>query len=211
MNLQLSDEKSVLKRHVENILKDVTPDTVNISASDELPLNYTVNCFFHFEDLTKIEDLIQKLKLVDPNQLFYTTEQLHLTILGEIAITTDPGDIISVVQAFLKRNTLSFHLLGIGSSRSVSSVSAYPISFSLSEIRRNLRDLGSGSVFDGPYEELGWINFMRFRETPSSTLLSALQQEINTDFGIIKPKSIRLLRNASRMLHGAEIVHTFAL
>lgn len=203
-----------LKDKLEEIFFAVNSDNViifNPNKDDSLPLNYTVNCFFEIHDLTAVAELIEKLKLIDNRQLFYEPEWLHITLLGEIDIKTDKNEIIEVVQSFLDENSIEFELLGVGSSRKVSSITAFPVDFRIENLRSQLRELGGGSHLDGPYEQLCWINLMRFLQKPKPELLETLKKEINTNFGKIKPKSIQLLKNSSRTLKNKQVIHEFVL
>jgi hypothetical protein len=74
-----------------------------------------------------------------------------------------------------------------------------------------LRQIGGGTIFDGSYEELAWINVVRYPVKPKEELLAAFKEELNTDFGIVRPNRIVLLKNSSRTLVGAEVVHEFVV
>ena len=203
-----------LKPEVEKVLFRVTEENV-IPTDQEIGLklreNFTIVCFFEDEDLLPVKTLTDKLKMFDPDQLITDVSQLHVTLLGQINTDSDVADLIATTQEFLNNNSLSFHLYGVGSSKKVASVTAYPVSFDVSSLRKKLRQIGGGTIFDAPYEDLTWINFMRFLNKPKPGLLPALKSEINTEFGIIKPKSVQLLRNSSRLLSNAQVIHTFSI
>lgn len=198
------------KKELEKILSRVNGDNIVIydqKDGDFIPVNYTVNCFFKEDDLDLIKQMIDRLRRVDPDQFYYSPEQLHITLLGQIDIKANSQRIIEIVDNFIKNNDISFDLLGVGSSVKVASVTAYP-HFAIESLRNQLRQIGGGTIFDGPYEKLAWINFMRYLNN-SELVLEALRKEISTNFGTIKPERIELLKNSSRLLVGAEVVHTF--
>jgi hypothetical protein len=203
-----------LKQEVEKILFEVNSESAIVfdpSKDDLLLPNYTVNCFFDDSDLENINSLAGKLRQIDPNQLFYNLKQLHITLQGEVDMNSNKDQIIKIVQDFLNTNKIEFHLLGVGSSKKVASVTAYPVNFDIARLRQKIRRIGGGTKFDGPYERLAWINFMRFLEKPKGELLIALRDEIDTDFGIVKLKAIQLLKNSSRLLKNAEVAHNFII
>lgn len=201
-----------LKKQVENILFGINcknTATFDPSTDEYLEPNYTVNCFFYPDDLKNVQLMIERLKRKDSNHFFYKPSQFHITLLGMIDLNSDKNQIIKNVQIFLDKYKLIFHLLGVGSSTKAASVTAYPINFSLEALRTSLRKIGGGKLLYGPYEKLAWINFMRYQSKPKDELLSALWKESDTDFGIIRPKQIKLLKNSSILLNNAEIVHNF--
>lgn len=208
------DDWFTLKHEVEENLFKV--DSENITTfdphlDDSLIQNYTINCFFKEKDLTFVNILIDTLRSVDPNQLFYTPSQLHVTLLGQIDLNSDKNQIIKTVQDFLDQNKIMFHLFGVGGGKKAAFVTAYPIGFSIDKFRLKLRKVGGGKVFDDPYEKLAWINFMRYLVKPRGEFFDVLRGKTNTDFGIVKPSTIQLLKNSSRLLNGSETVHNFAI
>ena len=209
--LCIMDQKYItLKNELETILYNVNQNNIILydqNSGDSLPENYTINCFFKEEDLHLVKEMIERLRQVDDNQFYYSPEQLHITLLGQIDIKSDLQEIINIVSSFIKNHEIVFDLLGVGSSVKVASVTAYP-HFAIDTLRGQLRQIGGGTSFDGPYEKLAWINFMRYLNK-SETVLKSLVKETNTNFGTVKPERIELLRNSSRLLVGAEVVHTF--
>ena len=202
------------KKKLEQILNKLNSDNAILydqKEGDYLPKNYTVNCFFRIKDLEPVHNLIERLKLIDEQQFFYNKEQLHITLLGQIDIKCDKDQLINTVQNFLDNNNIKFKLFGVGSSLKVASVTAYPVDFEMDKFRSEIRGLGGGTAYDPPYEELGWINIMRYLKKPTVKLLNAFKSETDTDFGLVSPESILLLENSSRLLIGAREVHRFSL
>lgn len=202
------------KKSIEKLLLSVNEGNVIIfdpRNDDRLEPNYTVNCFFSGKDLKRVVNLITKIKEIDHNQLFYKTPQLHITLLGQINLSSNEAEIITKVQEFLATNKIEFHLLGVGSNRKVSSVTAFPVDFDIAKLRATLRRIGGGTTFDGDYENLGWINFMRFLHKPNKRLFPALRKEIYAELGTVRPNSIVLMKNSSRLLNGAEVLHSFEI
>ena len=203
----------VLKNGVEKLLFRVNGNNVSLynSQDDLVPENFTIVGLFSPNDLKSIVELIEKLRLVDHNQLYYEPDKLHLTLLGQIDLGPNIEILVNTVQKFIDQNEIRLHLLGVGSSLKAANVTAYPQGFQIDQLRQIIRRVGGGTSFDGPYEKLGWINFMRYLQKPKDQLFAELGAETNTDFGLVKPKLILLLRNSSRTLKEVEIVHSFNL
>lgn len=175
----------------------------------QIPLHYTLVCFFKRKDLSKIVKFLGKINSLDSNQYFYAPSELHLTLFGNMDINSDKDVLIDIIQNFLGQNKIIFHLLGVGSKEDPRSITAYPVNFYLKNLRRQLREVAGGKKLDDVYENLAWINFARFSQKPNQRLISTLEENFETDFGKVEPISIRLLKNSHRLLENAEVVYDF--
>jgi hypothetical protein len=126
------------KKAIEEIADTVTVDNIVLfdNSSDRLEVNYTLNCFFDKTDLVKVTQMLGKLRVVDDRQAIYSPELLHVTLLGQMDINCDRGRIIKTAEKFFKENEIRFHLFGVGTSKKVSSVTAYPEGFEIAQLRK---------------------------------------------------------------------------
>jgi hypothetical protein len=131
-------------------------------------------------------------------------------------MTTNLENLIETVSSEIAKGNLFFKLWGIGSNKYCSSVSAYPVDFSLHKFRENIRKKihAHGDDYSSilkSYEYVGWINYLRYLHKPSQELLDTLYDYKDTIFGDMEPSSIRLYQNKSKVLDAsrAKLLHTF--
>ncbi len=209
-----------IKRESQKQLKNFLPehiipyDNYKNKAVEE---KYTIVAIPKKETIEKIETWIEELKKYDESQYYYSPEQLHITLFGEISTSLDPKLIVQSVNAIREKYTIHFRLEGIGSNYFVSSILAYPQNFSMSDLRKDLRALLGQQGTDytkhlSVYESIGWINYMRFAHKPTKEFIHILQQNMNRDFGIMVPEKLELYKVTGKMINDgkSELLHVFS-
>lgn len=184
----------------------------------ELPENYTLVARPDDATIEQICNLQKKLQTIEPNHYYYPSSQLHLTLIGLLPSSLDVTNVIDVVSDVLKKYDLKFRMKGVGSNKYCTSVSAYPLGFSIHQLREEIR---AGLEVHGDdfathldtYEYMGWVNYMRYTKTPSEKLLEAIRSYIDTDLGMMVPRSVELYLNKSKILApgGSKLIKIFEM
>jgi hypothetical protein len=185
-------------------LENLKPDDIQILTDDTIRENITIVTRPDYHTRERIQQIIEDLENIDLDQYYYSTDQLHITILGGLNITIEDGLITKALNTVLPKFNLNFKLQGIGSNKFASSVNAYP-QFQIHELRENLRDIIGNygddyTIHLAIYEYMGWINYMRYLKQPQTALLNRLLTYKDTLFGTMKPIKIEAYRNTSKVL-----------
>ena len=193
-----------LKTQIDKLICSFKPtDAVPHSSEHyKLPPNYTLNIFPNKGFSQKLFKYISLFNKIDPTHLYYPAGRLHITLLGQIDINVDKRLLVTKIEKLLKEYDIQFKILGIGTSRHTASFSAYPLNFSLYKLRENIRSTlrVDTDTYTNAYKYIGWINFLRYRSPPRQELLDKFKSLKETEFGVIKPTEIFLLKNSSRLL-----------
>lgn len=214
--LQKSITQEFRKQSLEQLGK-LKPSGVVVFDQQSIPENYTIVA--HLDDKTSnvVTSLQNGLGEIDREQYYYPVNQLHLTLLGNVKIATDPKLISRAVKTVFK-TPIEFILFGLGSNQYCASMSAYPYNFSITEHRKMLRDMirdngDDYSIHLPTYEKVGWINFMRYQQQPKDELLKELYANKDTYFGEFKVNKVSVYRNRSKVLapNQSELIDTIAL
>ncbi len=182
--------------------------TCEPAVTSPAPLPREITTVFRFSEplLSSIEALQTECREIAPNLFYYPRNQMHLTIVGGLSLQIDLDVYESVIKDFSKKGRFAFRFWGTGMGKYSSSLSAYPIDFSIHELRSKLRDaLGiSGTDFTihlQEYEYVGWINFARNVDSvPNEEFRSLITQYCERDFGTFSPIAIDCLENESWVL-----------
>lgn len=158
---------------------------------------------------------LDKLMSIQKDLFFLDGEKLHITLVGEINVSTNTQKLIGLVNSWLSQNTVSFEMNGFASNKSTASILAYP-TFDLHGFREEVRT-GMGikgtdyTIHLSVYEYIGWINFVRYTNVPNDEFLKHLKMGRDIDFGTLNSGKIKLLKNKSRLLKDGkfEVVHEF--
>ena len=186
-------------------LKNLRPEHIEIFDYEDLPQNDTAVFRLDKSTIETIKELQTKLRTYSDDQYYYPTDQLHITLIGNLDININPKRItIALKKCLTGYKDLEFVLLGLGSNQYGSSISAYP-TFNLAKLRNNLRqEIGSQgddySIHLSAYEEVGWINYLRYLNRPDHKFLELLYKQKDTFFGYCKPRSLELYTNSSKVL-----------
>ncbi len=192
-------------------LKELRPDRIHAFHFENISACYTIIARLDDTTLRSILGLQKKLQLIDSSHFYYPEPNLHLTLLGNLPFSIDSRQLIEIVDAVLPRYSIQFHLEGMGSSESCASVSAYPHDFSIFTMREELRSsIGKkgddySSILQN-YEHMGWINVLRYLQTPKQSLLDEMNSYTDTNFGMFTPIIIQLYKTTSKVIEPSESV-----
>lgn len=186
-------------------LSKLSPKSVELFDGSLIPANFTIVLRFPDPLTHQIGKLINQCKTVDNHQYYYPAENLHLTILGLINIDTEQSMLTDLIEKIIRDNKFTFDFLGTGSNKFAASVSAFPLGFSMFEVRKFLRNHiddnnDDYSIHLPEYEYMGWINFVRYTQNPQLELIKVLKSNLNTQFGKFTANKIELYKNQSRIL-----------
>lgn len=185
-------------------LAALSVDTITPSNDFSIKDAYTIVAHPDGETLATFQRIQETCRAIDPQQYYYAPEQLHLTILGGI----DPAKELATVSravASVCSSPLVVLLYGLASNQHGASVSAHPYGCSLSDTREKLRkslcDRGDDYTIHLPtYEQVGWINFLRYQLRPSRDLLDTIRSQSDDYLGVWTIRSLHIYRNSSRVL-----------
>lgn len=185
-------------------LSALTPREVIPFIDSPISENYTIVLRPPFSAIKAIAQLQSHLRIIEPNHYYYPADQLHLTLLGKLAPTAISAERIVTALQKIRRPTYKFVLYGTGSNQYGASVSAYP-EFDIVELRTELRQAlgtsGDDYTFHLPaYEQVGWINFLRYGQIPAPAVFTYLRQQRAAYFGEVEFTVVQLYRNRSKVL-----------
>lgn len=158
----------------------------------------------------KIQDFLNELKIIEPDQYYYSNTDLHVTVLSIIScyegfnlaaiMISDYSKIIAKSLESVSEFEIEFK--GITASESAVMIQGYPKTETLNEIRKNLRsDFGKSSLqksIDQRYPLIAaHITVMRFRKklNNASQFINCIEKYRNCDFGTSKINKIDLTYN----------------
>lgn len=199
-------------------LEKLRPENIITFDRTDIPINYTLVARPNDHILEVFKKLYFQLQDIEPNHYYYPYKDLHLTLIGNIPVDTDLENLIDAINVETSKTKFQFNLRGLGSNRYCSSVSCYPVDFSLHELRKNIRNRihvhgDNYSTILESYEYVGWINYLRYLHKPSQQFLNKLFSYRDTDFGKMQSLTIQLYSNTSKVLDSrkAKLIHTFAV
>jgi len=204
-------------------LKNLKPEEIKIFKNTPIKESLTIVARLPLQALRNIKKLISELKRIEPSHYYYPTGQLHLTILGNIPAEINVKRVNRTIKETILLYSLNFNLWGLGSNVYCSSISAYPISFSIHKLREKLRQKlgGVGADYKKPtltkqlslYEYMGWINYLRFLKKPKQKLLDKLYELKDRNFSKATIKRIEVYKNTSKVLDPkkADLISSFNL
>lgn len=179
-------------------LREYLNNTIQIGQSLDIAEQYTLVVKPSQEIIERILHFIDNLKSIEPNHLYYKRENLHFTILGNIPINTNVEDFAVYINKLLKSIDFQLEVGGI----SCTAIEAFPINFSLKNLRQELSNyLGLATYADLPEElqKMTWANVIRYRHPPSETLLEFFKANRDLMLGKLKPDSLYLYKVESRI------------
>lgn len=176
---------------------------------------------------TRILELLNAVRGIEPDQHFYSAAELHVTILSPFTVTENfaphesrLSEYLTAVDRAVKDIPpfeIRFH--GITASKAAVLVQGFPQTDTLETLRTGLREeltrSGFGHELDQRYQLVtAHMTVVRFRTrlSNSSQLANFLEQHRATDFGITQVKEIRLVKNDWYMSEAAqELLRSYRL
>jgi len=207
------EKKLINKFRVESLkqLKSLRAD--EIVLLDETPIQENVTIIIKPSEECKktILKLISGLKVADDTQFYYPVDRFHLTILGNIPISVDIKSHVNSIYDVLKKQKMKFKLFGIGSNQFTSSVSAYPLDFSIHALRDEIRQIINNQADNYSrileyYEYVGWINYMRYLKHPDQEFLDKLFSYKDFDFGEMIVSKVQIFKTTSKLIDPSQSI-----
>jgi len=163
----------------------------------------------------KIKAFSDELQKRFPEQYYYLPEQYHLTVVP-VPYTHRLEDVIRVLTPLLKDWKLPIEVRGFAMNRFQVSAVLYPDEESLLPMRQKLRQALAMPDQDftehrSIWEELMWVNFMRFTSPPSPELVRMVQAHANDALGHFTLERIDLyeVSTKTRDPQSSVYIHTF--
>lgn len=191
----------------EQLLTLTPKDIVPYNVESEIPRCLSLVFQPTQKDLLdKIHKLQKMQQMIEPDNYYYSDAEFHSTIIGNFPASINNEKLIEAIQKHINIKQLKFHISGVGSNKYCTSISCYPIDFSIHELREKVRkeigDYGDDlKVHLETYEYMGWINYMRYKVRPSEELLNILRSHTDTDFGTWTEGKLCLYETTSKTLN----------
>lgn len=155
----------------------------------------------------KIISVSEKLAEQLTEHYYYEPNQLHVTL--QLIGTDISPKVIEIIQNVLKGKILRVAAHGVGINAHGIAISVYDLSaYEVSDIRLKLRKKLALSInykeHDPIWDELLWVNFMRFNEQPDKEGLSLIKALSNQEIGRFEIKEWQLYKTTSRVLDPIE-------
>lgn len=212
-SFNLSGKQEVERQLLETHVEDIQPNT-----NDDIPEEFTIVVKPNEQILQKIYTLIQEFKAEFPEQNYYTSQQMHFTLIGGLnPKEISQQDIESALAEFAPLFPITLQIEDLGTSPYVVSTIGYPPDDNVHLLREKLRSkLGIGTDYTAikPFwEHLMWLNFIRYNTKPTKVFLERLQQYHNIKFGELTLDKVYLYRNTSKTLkpQGATLIKEFSV
>ena len=201
----------VMKQLQSFSTEDITP-----FASFEIPKIYTLVARPPEDVRVAISRVSDHLQLNYPEHYYYPSAQYHATLLA-VSNTVDQES-IDIIQRVIKRQHVEVSLQGLGISAHGVSVPVYAhkpgaLGHMRNELRDKLHKVPDTRNKGTPWDELSWINFVRFTSKPSPHMLDDLRKYESTQFGTFSIDTWELYKTTSRVLDPAcsELVERFTV
>lgn len=150
-----------------------------------------------------------------PEHYYYSPEQYHLTLVP-IPHDIEPARAIELLTPVLNKWHLPIAAHGLACNRFQASAVLYPGEETLIPQRMKLRSvLGipeqAFTIHRPIWEELLWVNFMRFTVKPETELLAFLREHAKTEIGRFVLGKYELYEVSTKTLDPASstLLHTF--
>lgn len=159
---------------------------------------------------TKIQEFLDKLKTIEPNQYYYKNSDIHITVMSIISCydgfqlkNIDVSEYVKVITQSLNCNAdLEIHFKGITASPSCLMIQGFMNNKSLNIIRNNLRENFKNTTLEQSIDKRYLIQtahatVFRFREPLNKKIkfLELIENYRNHDFGSFKVKNFELVYN----------------
>jgi hypothetical protein len=162
-----------------------------------------------------INAVVSELKTRFPKQYYYSPSQYHLTVVP-IPRSLSPVQVIESIAPIITDWRLPIHARGVAANRLQAGTVLYPQEETLVSQRIRLR--AALGILEQAYtahklvwDELLWVNFMRFTTKPEEELLEFLRSRASQDFGSFELSRYELYELSTKTLDPAssKLLHTF--
>jgi 2'-5' RNA ligase len=194
----------------EKILTDNYSIDLNIDNPADKRFGMTLVIKPEIETKKKIQNFLEELKYIEPQQYYYSNADLHLTALSIIScydglsladITISEYSKI-IAKSIESLSEFEIEFKGITASESAIMIQGYPKTETLNEIRENLRsNFGKSSLqksIDRRYPlTAAHITVMRFRKklNDARQFINCIEKYRDYDFGTSKINKLSLVYN----------------
>jgi|GEM_PF-6417121 len=152
----------------------------------------------------KIRTAGQSLKKIDPHQYFYSPEQYHFTLMGDIPLVHEKEHLIKIFKETLRKNPLNIVYKGIQMNSKSAFVPIYFENDALHKFRTALREIEPSfynySSFLQGLDSIAWLNIVRFTRPFSPKLKDKVIQQKDIIFGAEYNLKIELYETTSLVL-----------
>lgn len=211
MNAQ--DQRRFLE--VEKQLLGFKPEDATPTTDFTIAPEYTLIARLPEHMNEQISALSRALQKRFPEHYYYTPPQYHLTLVP-IPTTLTSEAAVALAQPVLAEERMNIHVYGYGVNRFQASAVLYPKGNAVVTLRRKLREAfgipeQAYTLHRSVWEELLWVNFMRFRIQPSQALLTVLKDHARDEIGRFTLDRYELYRISTKTLDPASSrrLHTF--
>lgn len=192
-----------VKTHIQDVAFNLDPDKCEIYSTSTVARHFTLVVMMPDEIAAKMNDFIERLKVVEPSLMVGAKDLLHLT-LYYLPDDIDTEEIESFLTDFFKDKFFDFNFDSLIYMPKGIGVAAFPTNMNFVDLRRAL-----GKKFSYPYvytelEFVSWITVARYTEQPSRKLLDFLRENFETSFGSMKVDSIDVFDTNDKNLKGAK-------
>ncbi|RKS14631.1 2'-5' RNA ligase family protein [Flavobacterium sp. 120] len=157
-----------------------------------------------------IQDFLDELKQIDPDQYYYPSSDIHITVLSiiscydgfDLATILIPDYIAIIEKSLVGIQDIAINFQGVTASPSAIMLQGFTNSNSLDDLRNNLRTNFTNSGLQESIDKRYSINtahatVARFRKEISHTekLIAILEKYRNFDFGKFKVEKYHLVYN----------------
>lgn len=195
---------------IEKIKNDNYAIDQLIDSSSDNRFGITVIIRPSLEVKNKIQDFLNELKKNNPNQYYYPTSDIHITVLSIISCyngfdlkSISIPEYVKVIQKSIEDiNNFEIHFQGITASNSAIMIQGFTNNNSLDQLRENLRVNFKNSELQQSIDtryaiQTAHSTIMRFRDkiTDKEAVLRTLEEYRSFDFGKFKIEKIELVHN----------------
>lgn len=205
MKQDLSFEQSIakVKAHIQDVAFNLDPEKCEIYSTSTVARHFTLVVMMPDEIAAKMNDFIERLKVIEPSLMVGTQDLLHLT-LYYLPESIDTEEIENFLTDFFKDRSFDFNFDSLIYMPKGIGVAALPTNMNFVDLRRAL-----GKKFSYPYvytelEFVSWITVARYTAPPNQRLLNFLRENFDTSFGSMKVTSIDVFDNSDKNLKGAK-------
>lgn len=233
---RMSSSDSTLRDRYDNMWQNAFPliqrgeikiDPVLASNTPDARRGFTLIVRPNADVTARVTNLLQTLKAIEPDQYFYTAQELHVTILTLCTATVDHEQFTTAQTAYAwaaaeaLQNASSFEIefRGVSASPEAIVIQGFPTDATLETIRESVRSTlhraGLTIGLDTRYRLItAHMTALRFRAPlqNASRFAELLENNRETDFGRIGVNEIQLVKNDWYMSEPTqELLHSYSL